>query len=85
MIETSNEHVDLRSIDRDSKISMSIGSRFAQLCWVLEWSLIGRNHMPSLNSSSRNSITRLIDYVATNRPSDGSGTHQRQSSDRHNG
>ena len=64
---------------------MGIGSRFAQLCWVLEWPLIWRNHVPSLNSSSRNPIARLIDYVATNRPGEGSGTHQRQNGDRHNG
>jgi hypothetical protein len=82
MIETGNDHVDLRSIDRDGEISMGIGNRFAQLCWVLEWPLIWRNHVPSLNSSSRNSIIRLIDYVATNRPGDGSGTHQRQNNDR---
>ena len=85
MIKAGNEHVDLSSIDRDGKISMSISSRFAQLCWVLDWPLIWRNHVPSLNSSSRNSITGLIDYVATNRPSDDSRTHQHQSSDRHNG
>jgi hypothetical protein len=54
---------------------MSIGSRFAQLSWVLDWLLIWRNHVPSLNSSSGNSITRFIDYVATNRSGEGSGTH----------
>jgi hypothetical protein len=82
MIEPGNEQVDLGSIDRDGKISMSIGSRLAQLSWVLDWLLIWRNHMPGLNSSSRNSVTRFIDYVATNRPSECSGTQQGQNNDR---